>query len=205
MASQLKLFRRGRFLAVRPKKSRIANGHTPAAANSIMSRGKPASLPYTAAPRDSSLESYMIEALYLLELRFECFDGDGAGCVFLNFPGSEVCNLIFFARNSAIQYNELIRGLATTGFRKGDELQACFERVDVDRSGRLDFSEVSPSSIVLVTSTSVGSYYFKTVFRSHLHVGRRQRRRHASFLLQSSEPGRGAAEHVHAGQGHEAV
>ena len=34
---------------------------------------------YTAAPKDGSLESYIIEALYLLELRFASLDGDNAG------------------------------------------------------------------------------------------------------------------------------
>ena len=42
-----------------------------------------------------------------------------------------------------IQFDELIRGLAVNGFRKGDELRACFEHVDVDRSGGLEFSEVA--------------------------------------------------------------
>ena len=52
-------------------------------------RSKLASLPYTAAPKDDSLESYMIEALYLLELRFEYLDEDGAGYFFfLNFAAS---------------------------------------------------------------------------------------------------------------------
>ena len=32
-----------------------------------------------AAPKDDSLEEYLIEALYLLEIRFEKFDADGAG------------------------------------------------------------------------------------------------------------------------------
>ena len=45
----------------------------------MASRGKMAVLPYVADPRDTSLESYMIEALYLLELRFEYMDEDGAG------------------------------------------------------------------------------------------------------------------------------
>jgi hypothetical protein len=35
--------------------------------------------PYTAEPKDDSLESYMVEALYLLELQFERMDEDGAG------------------------------------------------------------------------------------------------------------------------------
>ncbi len=34
---------------------------------------------YTAAPKDDSLESYLSEALYLLELRFGSLDGDKAG------------------------------------------------------------------------------------------------------------------------------
>ncbi len=41
-----------------------------------------------------------------------------------------------------IQFDELVRGLAMRGFRMGDELKACFEAVDVDRSGGLEFSEV---------------------------------------------------------------
>jgi hypothetical protein len=40
-----------------------------------------APLSYTAAPRDNSLEAYLIEALYLLELRFQSLDEDGAGWV----------------------------------------------------------------------------------------------------------------------------
>ncbi len=34
---------------------------------------------YIAAPKDDSLEEYLIESLYLLEMRFENFDTDGAG------------------------------------------------------------------------------------------------------------------------------
>ncbi len=34
---------------------------------------------YVADPKDDSLEAYLIEALYLLEIRFEKFDTDGAG------------------------------------------------------------------------------------------------------------------------------
>jgi hypothetical protein len=38
-----------------------------------------APLSYTAAPRDESLEAYLMEGLYLLELRFNALDEDGAG------------------------------------------------------------------------------------------------------------------------------
>ncbi len=34
---------------------------------------------YVAAPKDDSLEEYLIEALFLLEIRFKKFDTDGAG------------------------------------------------------------------------------------------------------------------------------
>ena len=40
-----------------------------------------APMSYTASPRDNSLEAYLIEALYLLELRFQSLDEDGAGWV----------------------------------------------------------------------------------------------------------------------------
>ncbi len=40
-----------------------------------------APLPYIATPEDDSLEAYLIEALYLLELRFQSLDEDGAGSV----------------------------------------------------------------------------------------------------------------------------
>ena len=36
-------------------------------------------LQYVAEPKDESLQSYLIEALYLLELRFAELDVDGAG------------------------------------------------------------------------------------------------------------------------------
>lgn len=36
---------------------------------------------YVAKPADDSLESYLVEALYLLEMRFKLFDADGAGFV----------------------------------------------------------------------------------------------------------------------------
>ena len=36
---------------------------------------------YVASPKDDSLESYLTEALILLETRFKIFDSDGAGCV----------------------------------------------------------------------------------------------------------------------------
>ena len=38
-------------------------------------------LPYIAIPKDNSLEAYLVEALYLLELRFHSLDDDGAGSV----------------------------------------------------------------------------------------------------------------------------
>ncbi len=41
-----------------------------------------------------------------------------------------------------IQFDELLRGLSMNGFRMGDELKTCFQAVDVDRSGGLEFSEV---------------------------------------------------------------
>jgi hypothetical protein len=34
---------------------------------------------YVAAPKDDSLEEYLIEALFLLEIRFKKFDTDSAG------------------------------------------------------------------------------------------------------------------------------
>jgi hypothetical protein len=37
------------------------------------------SISYSAAPKDESLESFLSEALYLLELRFGSLDGDKAG------------------------------------------------------------------------------------------------------------------------------
>lgn len=45
-----------------------------------------------------------------------------------------------------IQFDELIRGLSMDGFTRGEELKACFELVDVDQSGGLEFSEVSFAS-----------------------------------------------------------
>ena len=36
---------------------------------------------YVGSVKDESLESYLSEALYLLELRFKAFDLDGAGCL----------------------------------------------------------------------------------------------------------------------------
>ncbi len=41
-----------------------------------------------------------------------------------------------------IQYEQLIRGLAMCRFQGGDALKPVFDRVDVDRSGSLEFSEV---------------------------------------------------------------
>ena len=46
------------------------------------------------------------------------------------------------AYNRIIQSDELIRGLAINGFRKGEELKLCFKTVDVDGSGGLEFTEV---------------------------------------------------------------
>ncbi len=40
---------------------------------------------YIAAPKDNSLESYLIEALYLLELRFGSLDKDKAGYIVKQF------------------------------------------------------------------------------------------------------------------------
>ncbi len=41
-----------------------------------------------------------------------------------------------------IEYEELSRALAIDDFLKEEELKACFDRVDADRSGTLDFAEV---------------------------------------------------------------
>ena len=38
-------------------------------------------LSYIAAPANDSLEAYLKEALYLIELRFQSLDEDGAGWV----------------------------------------------------------------------------------------------------------------------------
>jgi hypothetical protein len=43
----------------------------------------------------------------------------------------------------SIQFEELIRGLSMGGFIFGDEMKKCFTIVDTDRSGGLEFSEVT--------------------------------------------------------------
>ncbi len=48
---------------------------------------------------------------------------------------------------STVQFDELIRGLAMNGFRMGNELKACFDVVDVDRSEDLEFTEVGQTLI----------------------------------------------------------
>ena len=45
--------------------------------------GKFAPLSYIASPTAQTLEAYLMEALYLLELRFQSLDDDGAGLVIL--------------------------------------------------------------------------------------------------------------------------
>jgi hypothetical protein len=51
------------------------------------------------------------------------------------------------------------------GFRMGDELKACFEAVDVDRSGGLEFSEVNWSFLfVLSTSQYLDGIFFLQFF-----------------------------------------
>jgi hypothetical protein len=96
---------------------------------------------YVAIPKDDSLESYLVEALYLLETRFKIFDTDGAGFVRLYWRLWASRMWYEWVRRT-IQFDELIRGLSMEGFTKGEELKACFELVDVDQSGGLEFSEV---------------------------------------------------------------
>ena len=42
------------------------------------------SIGYVASPKDETLQSYFVEALVLLELRFKSFDSDGAGYVIIH-------------------------------------------------------------------------------------------------------------------------
>ncbi len=61
-----------------------------------------------------------------------------------------------------IQFDELIRGLSMEGFTKGEELKECFELVDVDQSGGLEFSEVTAAQL------QIGSYLADRRLRSSL-------------------------------------
>ena len=45
-----------------------------------MSKSTPVRYAYVGSVKDYRLESYLSEALFLLELRFKLFDEDGAGC-----------------------------------------------------------------------------------------------------------------------------
>ena len=102
------------------------------------------SVSYTAAPKDNSIESYLMEALYLLELRFCSLDGDKAGYFLLNLNLPTRLILMLPGCFRIIQSDELVRGRAVNGFRKGEELKLCFKAVDIDGSGGLEFSEVRP-------------------------------------------------------------
>eukprot|EP00292_Cryptomonas_paramecium_P022726 CAMPEP_0113695362 /NCGR_PEP_ID=MMETSP0038_2-20120614/20859_1 /TAXON_ID=2898 /ORGANISM="Cryptomonas paramecium" /LENGTH=196 /DNA_ID=CAMNT_0000617899 /DNA_START=16 /DNA_END=602 /DNA_ORIENTATION=- /assembly_acc=CAM_ASM_000170 len=67
-----------------------------------------------------TFDGYLAEGLYLLELLFEKIDVDGSGF---------------------IQFEELVRYLATKNFSDGQRLKNAFEQVDLDRSEALEFGE----------------------------------------------------------------
>ncbi|KAJ1483731.1 hypothetical protein T484DRAFT_1799163 [Baffinella frigidus] len=91
-------------------------------------------LQFEAESTDGSLSHLLSEAFAVIERRFGMLDKDGAGMM---------------------MYAALEGQLSLTGFNDNEKLRKIFQKVDLDRSGALDFSEFL---CMLFLWATVGTY-----------------------------------------------